>query len=274
MKLPFLIKINFVSVISILRNYIFGRRISKKKFGLIRDKWDARDYYYKLRAPGKYPVSTNRKNISEFTYRYDQRNIGSCVGHGVVEAFRRVLQVNHMPDWNPSRLFAYWIARDDKDNDTGASIRDAFKAINEYGLCSENSWPYKTELYADKPSEKAFREALEHQAIRYERIYPVTKEAIMDAVSQGFPVVYGKQLYESFMSDRVAKIGIVPAPRTCREKLVGGHCMVIFDYDEFGTIELNSWGDTWGYDGTCVVPWDYVLNSKLTHDFWVLYKTE
>lgn len=279
MKLPKIIwSVNFVTIVKLFKKYILGKKDHTINFGLKPDKWDSRDIYYKLsRRPGAiYPASTYRKNISEFPIRYDQGDIGSCVGNGVVEAFRRTVHVNKMADANLSRLFAYYISRDEeeKNSDSGASIRNAFKAVNKWGICHEETWPYIPSKYAVTPPETAFAEAMEHQSIRYERIYPVTKEAIMDAVSRGFPVVYGKILYESFMSSAVAKTGIVPKPRTCREDKIGGHCMVIFDYDEAGTVELNSWGRNWGLDGTCHVPWEYVLNCKLCQDFWVFYETE
>jgi hypothetical protein len=275
MKLPFVIKINFVWVCRMFRKYILKKTIEKRNFGYIRDKWDSRDFYYKVRRPvGLLPPSTNRKAVTEFTWRYNQLNIGSCVGNGISEAYRRILQVNKLPDFDPSRLFAYWISRVDKKEDSGASIRDAFKAVNIYGICHEILWPYVPSKFADLPPDRAFMDAINHQAIKYERIFPVTKDAIRDAVSNGFPVVYGKLLYESFMSDFVARTGIVPLPRTCREGMVGGHCMVIMDYDEQGTIELNSWGRDWGNDGTAHVPWEYVLNPKLCSDFWVFYNVE
>jgi C1A family cysteine protease len=261
-------------LIKLFRKYILKKKpVRKHNFGFIKDKWDHRDIYYKIRKYGYIPPTTNRKNISEFTYRYDQGQIGSCVANGVVTGFRRSLQMNKQPDFDASRLFTYWIARDDKNNDTGASIRDAFKAINKYGICSEMLWPYIPVKFASMPISKAFKEAEDHQAITYERIYPVTKEAIQDAVSRGFVVVYGKMLYESFMSAKVAKTGGVSVPSKCEDE-IGGHCMTIFDYDKEGTIELNSWGKDWGIDGTCHVPWKYVLDSKLCSDFWVLYKTE
>lgn len=258
---------------SIFRKVFRKKNVVKINFGLLPDKWDDRDFYYKVRKYGDIPLTTHRKNITEFTVRYDQGDIGSCVGNGTMEGFRRSLQVNKQPDFEASRLFAYWIARTDKLNDTGASIRDAFKAINKFGACSEKVWPYLTSKFAVIPPETAFKEAEDHQSIQYERIYPVTKEAIMDAVARGFAVVYGKILYESFMSDEVSRTGIVLVPGKC-EEAVGGHCMVIFDYDENGTVELNSWGKDWGIDGTCQVPWKYVLNAKLCSDFWVIYKTE
>jgi len=237
--------VDFVALYKFLRRYVVHDK--PYSLGANKDILDPRDVMYKVRRFKALPSTTSRKNIKEFSHRYDQGDIGSCVGHGVVEAFRRVLMINHQPDFAPSRLFAYYIARVDKDNDTGASIRDAFKAINRLGLCSEKTVPYRTRKFAEAPSLEALAEAQDHQAIRYERL-PQSRQAIMDAVSQGYPVVYGKLIYESFMSEKVALSGNVPVPykgETCH----GGHCMVIFDYDEYGTVELNSWGRSWGKCG-------------------------
>jgi C1A family cysteine protease len=128
-------------------------------------------------------------------------------------------------------------------------------------------------MFAVKPSEKAFIEALDHQVLKYERL-PQKKEYIMDAIYRGYPVIYGKLIYESFMSEKVARTGIVPYPRKCWEDFIGGHAMVIFDYDKDYTVEPNSWGKDWGFNGVCKVPWTYVLDSKLSFDFWVMYVVE
>jgi hypothetical protein len=271
-------KVNFVAVWRFIRRYILRKQPTpKQNFGLIRDKPDNRDQIYQVkRKIAALPESTDMKNIKEFPWRYDQSILGSCVGNGVVAAFRRTLQVNNMPDLDGSRLYAYYNAREPeyKNEDSGASIRDGIKGLNAYGLCKEETWPYIIYKFAVKPSHEAFVEGLDHQALTYKRIYPVTKEAIMDAVSRGYPVVYGKLLYESFMTDKVVETGIVPVPGCC-EDFVGGHCMVIFDYEKDYTIELNSWGRNWGFlEGVCRVPWQYVLNSKKAFDFWVIYLTE
>jgi len=262
-----------LSIKRFFRKYILGLESRVYNFGYVRDKVDDRDKTYRLKRPGLAPPSTHRKNIGQFPWRYDQGNIGSCVGHGVCETFKRVLQVRNLQHFDPSRLFAYYIAREDKLADTGASIRDAIKAINKLGICSEQVWPYLPEKYADRPPDVAFTEAEMHQCLCYARVGQ-TKLDIMDAVSNGYPVVYGKQLYESFMSQEAAKTGIIRKPKRCREEHYGGHCMVIFDYDETGTVELNSWGDAWGQAGVCHVPWEYVLDKRLCSDFWVIYKVE
>lgn len=252
---------------------LFRKRPPKKNYGFIPDKPDKRDFVYKIRKPKLAPETTDRKNINDFPWRYDQGPLGSCVGNGVVEAFRRVLQVNNQPDFDLSRLFAYYIARTNKNEDTGASIRDAFKAINQLGICGEALWPYLIDKFAAEPSKEAYTEAMFHQSIRYESL-PQSKEYIMDAIYNGFPVVYGKAVYESFESSTVARTGIVPVPRRCKESLLGWHCMVAFDYDKSGTWEPNSWGRSWGLNGICHIPWEYILNRRLCRDFWVFYLTE
>ena len=277
MKWKPVIRVNVVTLWKIykwVRKNLLRKKVQMRRYGYKRDDKDERDYTYKTRRMMRdLPVTTNRKNVEAFLHRYDQGNLGSCCAFGVVEAFRRVLQVNGQPDFSPSPLFSYWTLRVDKNRDSGGQIRDAFKAMNIYGICAEKTWPYIIKKFKEVPPQEAFIEAFEHQSINYERIYPVTKEAIMDAISQGFPVVYGKDLFASFESDWVKQTGIVPMPKKC-DPFVGGHAMVIFDYDELGTVELNSWGADWGINGTCHFPWEYVLTEAWCNDFWVLYLSE
>lgn len=251
-------------------------RLFKKgsRFGLIPDKKDNRDFIYKTRKMAvDLPETTDKRNIALFPWRYDQEDIGSCVAHGgMVEPYRAILKKNGLPDFAPSPLFGYWIAREDKNNDTGASIRDAFKAMNVYGLCAEKRWPYMAYKFALTPNSLAFVDALDHQSIMYERIYPVTQNAIMDVLSRGFPVTFGMELYQSFMN--VTKNGIVKRPNRWCDRYLGGHCLLIFDYDKDYVTILNSWGRSWGDDGLCYVPWSYILDSKLARDFWILHDVE
>jgi len=278
MKLPFVIKVNLVSLwkaIRWIRKNLLRKNIEKRNFGYIQDHFDNRDVYYRLKIkPINLPESTEKKNISQFPWRYDQGPIGSCVGNGAATGYRRNLQRNRMPDYFPSRLFAYYIARSDENKqiDSGAMIRDAFKAINKYGICHESIWPYITEKFAEEPPLFAWTDALNHQSISYERIFPHDKIFMMDALNQGYCIVFGIVLHESFMSEKVAQTGIVKNPK-CWEEEIGGHCMTIFDYDKDGVWVLNSWGDDWGQNGTCHIAWEYIL-SKHASDFWVFYTVE
>jgi hypothetical protein len=278
MKLPFEIKVNFIAMWKFIKKYILRKKPSPtRNFGLKRDVFDYRDKLYVPKyVKVEYPPSTERRHFRFFPFRWDQGDIGSCTGNGGVAAFVEALLKNEMLILEPSRLFAYYNARTDdcKQEDSGASIRDLIKGLNKYGVCKEETWPYITSKFAVEPPDKAYMEAADHQIIEYYRIYPVTKEAIMDAIYNGYAVVYGQILYESFMSEEVRRTGVVPVPKKCLEDQIGGHCKCILDYEEKGVFELNSWGRDWGSDGGCLVPWKYVLDKNSSFDFWVIKLTE
>lgn len=276
--MPLNFKINFVAVWRFIRRYILRKKPApKRSFGLIKDKIDLRDHLYRAKFKDyELPESTEQKNLKKFPFRWDQLNLGSCVGQSVRGGFVMTLLTNSQLVFEPSALYAYYNARTDdcKQEDSGASIRDGIKGINRFGLCKEQTWPYKVSKFHIKPPQEAYDEGELHQALIYERIYPVTKEKIMDAVFRGYPVVYGKILYDSFMTSDVASTGIVPYPKKCSEDEVGGHAMFIIDYEKDYTIEMNSWGRLWGTNGSCKVPWKYVLDGNKCFDFWVIYQTE
>jgi C1A family cysteine protease len=69
----------------------------------------------------------------------------------------------------------------------------------------------------------------------------------------------------------VAKTGIVPMPGRDEQSL-GGHAVVIVGYDVAAKTVIcrNSWGSGWGMKGYFTMPFDYILNSDLAEDFWVV----
>jgi|WetSurMetagenome_2_1015567.scaffolds.fasta_scaffold100234_2 C1A family cysteine protease len=248
------------------------RTVNGHKFTLKPDKPDRRDFKYRLKVTGSLPESTDMENIKVFDLRYDQGELGSCTANASCEAYRKSLQVNDQPDYETSRLFQYYNSRTDKSEDTGASIRDAFKAMNKYGICNELLWPYKINQFADQPINRCYEEALDHQTIRYEKISPVSKILIMDALFHKHPINCGIPVYESFESNEVARTGLVPMPNRCKEQLLGYHAICMLDYDSDGVWCLNSWGKYWGKGGTFHLTWDFVL--KYASDIWVLYSVE
>lgn len=90
-------------------------------------------------------------------------------------------------------------------------------------------------------------------------------------LASGYPFVFGFAVYESFMSQDVAKTGVVPMPQP-NEDLVGGHCVVAVGYqdDKQCFIVRNSWGSDWGMDGYCVMPYGYLMQLQLAADFWTI----
>ena len=84
-------------------------------------------------------------------------------------------------------------------------------------------------------------------------------------------MAFGISVYTSFMSDEVARTGIVPMPGP-DESMEGGHAILGVGYDDSkkALIVRNSWGTEWGLQGYFYLPYDYITISDLASDFWTI----
>jgi len=206
----------------------------------------------------------------------DQGQLGSCTAH----AWSGLLEYNanrekKIPYRDLSRLFIYYNERRIEgtiDQDSGAELRDGAKAIATYGACPEQWCQYKINAFKNKPSDKAFQEALSRKITNYYALN--TFDELKISLAEGHPFVFGFYVYESFESDQVAKTGVVSMPDVKNEKLLGGHAVLAIGYNEPQKRFLcrNSWGKGWGLKGTLdgyfTMPYEYIANSDLATDFW------
>ena len=218
---------------------------------------------------------------------YDQGIFGTCVAHSVSNSLRFIISNqakdtdpnNDLPlTFTPSRMFVYWNARKKAklplDEDTGVGIRDAFHAVSDYSVCREELWPYDGDLIFKEPPPDAYKDADTRQHFVSIRLSQ-DAYALKLCLHQGYPIAFGLQLYDSFLSEEVAKTGNVPVPDVEKENAIGGHAMTIVGYDD-GLSEstaddvflvLNSWGPEWGDHGVCRIPVQYILHPSLGDDF-------
>ncbi|HUV85156.1 MAG TPA: C1 family peptidase, partial [Methanosarcinales archaeon] len=232
----------------------------ERKLSLIRQIGDIRDQV-KVMAPriiAERPKQFSMKD--EMPNVYDQEDIGSCVANGVCLdiKYRYKLQGG---EFEPSRLFEYWNARcltRDCYEDTGTTIRNGMKAAKKWGICEEQYWIYETDKFAVKPKYSAFKDGLDHQALKYEAII-LTPEQIESALFQRFPIVLGIAIYTSFLSEEVATNGVMPMPSLYddNERAEGGHCITLIGYNAktHMYIARNSWGIDWGKNGNFLIPY-------------------
>ena len=56
------------------------------------------------------------------------------------------------------------------------------------------------------------------------------------------------------------------------EAVVGGHAVMAVGYDDQNQwfIVRNSWADTWGMNGYFTLPYQYLLETNLSDDFWTV----
>lgn len=208
---------------------------------------------------------------------WDQSQLGACVDHAVGAAyeFDRAKQ-GGQADQTPSRLFLYYNARSLENtisSDAGSTCADGIKALNKYGAPAEADWPYLIDRFTVKPPDIAYTHGEACQSVKYASV-PQTVRDMQAILSAGYPIVIGFTVYASFESDAVAASGVVPMP-TAGEGVLGGHSVLLVGFQTDGTwICRNSWGVGWGQGGYFTMPQAYLLDSRLSGDFWVVQQVE
>ncbi len=223
------------------------------------------------------PTSYDLRTVTDYVPPIlDQQELGCCAPNEISNCLRFCIgkSTGMESEWQPSRLYIYYFSRllegSPTNEDTGISIKGGVESISKYGACNETTWPYDISQFATAPSEDATNEAHTHIPGYTYLSVPQDLIHIKQAIVAGWPVVIGIQIYESFESDEVAKTGIVPMPDTTTEKLLGGHAVSIWSYNDATqrfTLS-NSWGESWGNQGFFTLPYEYVMNPDLAADFW------
>ncbi len=245
-------------------------------YNLKKDENDIRDFQFhkKINMVSKQKLPT-KYSITNLPQILDQELLGSCTANAASNALRILLRKNSKPEFQPSRLFIYWMTRllhNTINVDSGASLRYTMKSISKNGACDEEIWIYDIKKFMIKPSDEAINDALPHRiGFKYYSVQP-NLNTIKNALFQGFPIVCGIMVYTSFESDEVTKTGIVQIPNISKEELLGGHAILMISYDdekkEFGF--MNSWGTWWGNNGFFTLPYGYIFNNNLAFDFWAI----
>lgn len=255
---------------------------STKGFGWKPDLPDLRDLSADEVLAPLQPVPPD---LAKFSLRehepepaYDQGQLGSCTGNGIAFAVQFERAKQGLTPFRPSRLAIYYGERQIEgtiSSDSGASIRDGFKVVAKVGAGPEGLWPYDIAQFATKPPDSYYAEAAKERVLRYHRVVR-DRNQIKQAIYNGFPVVMGFSVYESFRS--IGADGHMPMPQP-NEDLLGGHCVVWTGWDDTlllpnahrsGALEArNSWSPGWGDQGHFWMPLDVALSNRLSSDFWI-----
>jgi len=265
------------TIIDTTQDHTFHPPASKKviprtldKYSLIwkADKPDTRDYKYQVSAK----VSPNSVDLRRYCSPIEnQGSLGSCTGQSIAGAIELLNKRNGKPT-DVSRLFIYYYERlilGTVNYDSGAYIRDGIKATNHYGASLESLWPHDIRKFRQEPIAEAKNDALNRKVTLYERVTDFN--GCIDALGNGYPVIIGFNVYTSFMSATVARTGNMPYPNTKRERLLGGHAVLLVGYDKTKKVFIvrNSWGTSWGIKGYFYMPFN-VINPNMSGDYWVI----
>lgn len=198
---------------------------------------------------------------------YDQGQLGSCTANALAAAVEFDLRKQEMVDFMPSRLFIYYnerVIEKTVDYDAGALIRDGAKTLHRIGVCSESMWPYDPARFTEKPPATAYLDARNTKAVAYQR---VSRRDVRHVLAGGTPIVFGFTVYSNFYD--IGDNGIMSMPVG---DVKGGHAVMLCGYDRLDNglyfRVRNSWGVDIEDEGYFWMPSEYVLESKLSSDFW------
>ena len=243
-------------------------------FGWVPDLPDQRDLMYSAPVMVMKKIPSRKDLRSKCPPVYNQGHIGSCTANALGAAFQFTRRKQKLKDFIPSRLFLYYNERvmiNTVNSDSGAYIRDGIKSLNKNGICPEKEWRYIEEKFTVKPPKKCYDDALKSTVKSYERLNNTNLTQLQSCISEGYPFVFGFTVYESFLSQAVAKTGMMPMPKA-KEKVAGGHAVMAVGYDDKKQVMIvrNSWGKDWAAKGYFYMPYGYITSSHLCDDFWTI----
>ena len=267
------------TIININEDHTFNKPITKKvidrtlsnkfSFQWKPDKRDSRDYKYSVTQK----VIPNIVDLRPYCSPIEnQGNLGSCTGQAIAGAIELLNKRNGKHN-DISRLFIYYYERlllGTVNYDSGAYIRDGIKVTNHYGASLESHWPYDIRKFRQEPISEAKVDALKRRVTRYERV--TNFDGCIDALNNGYPIIMGFHVYSSFMTNNVARTGNMPYPNTKRERLLGGHAVLLVGYNKIKKVFIarNSWGTNWGDKGYFYMPFNVVTNTSMSSDYWII----
>ena len=245
--------------------------MKKHTYGWIPDVPDHRDFTYQTIKPRlQLPLKVDLRPLCSLVE--DQGQLGSCTANALAGNLEFLDNEADKAYDDISRLFIYYNERvlmGTPDYDSGATLRIGIKTLVNDGACAESLWPYKINQFSVKPLSRCYVQAKKHRISSYHRLENL--DDMLVCLAEGYPFVFGFSVYESFESQQVAQTGIVPMPKP-NETLLGGHAVTAVGYDQKSKyfIVRNSWGQQWGQEGYCLMPFDYMVS--LARDFWTIRK--
>ena len=201
----------------------------------------------------------------------DQGELSSCTANALAGAYeylqKRIIDL----DGRVSRLFIYYNEREvlgQTGRDEGACLKDGIASLRKYGAPRESVWPYDKQILRDRPSQEAYDEGSGHRIDEAQSV-AVDLFAMRHCLAEGYPFVFGIQIYKSFESG--GDHGRIPIPSS-GEQCCGGHAMLCVGYSDQDQMFVvrNSWGPTWGDQGHCYIPYEYFTNTQMNGDLWTI----
>ncbi len=210
----------------------------------------------------------------------DQGQYGTCVAFAAAYGLRTTMLAKDYGITDKQKItaavlspsFVYYAIKreDDVDCKMGTNPKLGMEALKVLGVPTLKTVPYQCN---PNISQAAQLEAIDYRIRDYQTLFFYDEQAPMvrvnatkKALSEGYPVLIGMKLPESFFTAK--KVWrTIPSDEGTQAKKHGQHAMVAIGYDdnyEGGCFRvLNSWSTQWGDGGFIWIPYD-------VYDKWCL----
>lgn len=221
-----------------------------ESFGAIFSPKDVRDYRLSYgTVQTKFPKTFELKmpNVK------CQGSVNSCVAHSIATIIEYFNNVQEHSNEQMSVGYIYGNRTNSNHTGPGMFVREALSNACKYGDVPKRLFPYNQEVPGiiekfKKSSAALFEQGEPNRFTSYYRLYNTNE--IKTSLMKNGPVIFGMKWYDD--------IKVVNGVITTKQKssAYGGHCMVIYGWDERGWKIQNSWGRWWGNSGRAVLPYD------------------
>lgn len=184
----------------------------------------------------------------------NQLNVGSCVAHSlstVVEFFNQKETGKYE---EMSTGYIYGNRRLTTHKGHGMYTKDAIRTVSKYGDVPNSYFPVNVEVpYAIEKFENEV-DQIESTGyhFKFAEYFKLKDEfAIKTSIMENGPAILSMYWFD----DIQVKNGVMATDCVVTDK-TGGHCMVIYGWNEIGWKVQNSWGVLWGKGGNVVIPYD------------------
>ena len=193
----------------------------------------------------------------------NQGKLGACTGFAAVGAIeclaynslnKAYVDLSELCNYHLAKEIDPWAGT----NYSGSSATSAVKAAKDVGCCWETLKPYAQVEYQGitqlQLSDAAKRKVADYQVLE------LSKLNIMQALANGWPVVFSLQMYEGLYKPANGFV-------TLGNKVSGGHAVFCCGYFTSNNVLYfiikNSWGESYGNKGFCYIKEIDLFKNKM-----------
>eukprot|EP00854_Cymbomonas_tetramitiformis_P014781 gene14781-17468_t len=134
--------------------------------------------------------------------------------------------------------------------------------VKDEGMSVGETWPFDLDKVNQRPDDHCFEEAVNYK-ISAGISVPVDQETMKQCLAEGYPFTFGLKLTARFF--KPGSTGRIATPNLDDPQSAshGLHAMLCVGYSDPEQVFIvrNSWGSSWGHEGYCYIPYEYMANS-------------